>query len=52
MKKVFEEFIQLLHDGRHHQVIISTVDSQPGEVKYYEYYKSNMLYNTVQGGKY
>ena len=39
MKKVFEEFIQLLHDGRHHQVIISTVDSQPGEVKYYEYYK-------------
>ena len=38
-KEFFQDFIQLLHDGRHHQVIISTVESQPGEVKYYEYYK-------------
>ena len=38
-KQFFEEFIQLLNHGRHHQVIISTVDSQPGKVKYYEYYK-------------
>ena len=35
-KKCSEEFIQLLHDGRDHWVAISTLDCQPGEVKYYD----------------
>ena len=35
-KECSEEFIQLLHDGRHHWVTISTLDCQPGEVKYYD----------------
>ena len=35
-KECSEEFIQLLHDGRHHWVTISTLDCQPGEVKNYD----------------
>ena len=35
-KEYSEEFIQLLHDGRHHWVTVSTLDCQPGEVKYYD----------------
>ena len=31
-----EEFTQLLHDGKHHWVTISTLDCQPGEFKYYD----------------
>ena len=35
-KECSEEFIQLLHDGRHHWVTISTLDCQPRGVKYYD----------------
>ena len=35
-KECSEEFIQLLHDRRHHWVTIGTLDYQPGEVKYYD----------------
>ena len=34
-KEYSEEFIQLLHGGRYHWVTNSTLDCQPGEVKYY-----------------
>ena len=35
-KECSEEFIQLLHDGRHHWMTISTLDCQPGKGKYYD----------------
>ena len=34
--KSSEEFVQLLHDEKHHWVTISTLDWQPDEVKYYD----------------
>ena len=34
LREYSEEFIQLLHDGKHHWVTIITLDCQPGEVKY------------------
>ena len=36
LKECSKEFIQPLHDGRHHWVTTSTLDWQPGEVTYYD----------------
>ena len=43
-----EEFIQLLHDGRHHWVTISTLDCRPGEIKYYDSMFTGKLTESVK----
>ena len=40
--------MQLLHDGRHHWVTISTLGCQPGEVKYYDSMLKGKLTESVK----
>ena len=43
-----EEFIQLLHDERHHWVTISTLDCRHGEIKYYDSMFKSKLTESVK----
>ena len=47
-KECSEEFIQLLHDGRHHWVTISTLDYQTGEVKHNDFMFEGKLTESVK----